>query len=351
MTNNTAKNTTLSVTVNDIHNNKIVTWGQVNITDNNGNTVGTGVINNTGNSIITTSINTKGVTQLTVNYLENDNYTGSIYVMDDIVVVGRLSEIEFTDNNLSYANTSVSITVKDPVTNTRIANAPVKITYPDATSTQTQTDGNGNYTIRANLPVGENIITVEFTGNDEYNGTTQTHTITVNKRASKTETNIKNNTYNNTTIEVTVKDRVTDSVIKNAPVTLTLPDGKEINTNTGNEGTVEVALTLPAGKNTINVKFNGDDEYNASANKLVIDVQKRLSTTTTAINNKTALNNTITIKVTDTVTKQAVTSGNIEVINRATNKTVAKATITGTDTSVTTTLNESGAYNLTVKYL
>ncbi|RAP54114.1 MAG: hypothetical protein BZ137_03995 [Methanosphaera sp. rholeuAM130] len=351
VTNNTAKNTTLSVTVNDIHNNKIVTWGQLNITDKDEKIVGSGAINNTGISIITTSINTKGVKKITVNYLENDNYTGSTYVLDDIVVVGRLSEIEFTDDNLTYANTSVNITVRDSVTNTGIANAPIKITYPDATSTQTHTDDDGYYTIKSSLPVGENNITVEFTGNDEYNSTTQTHTITVNKRISKTETNIKNNTCNNTTIEVTVKDRVTDSVISNASVTVTLPDGKAINTTTGNEGRVEVSLKLPVGKNTINVKFNGNNEYEMSANKLTVNVQKSASTTIAAITNKTARNNTITLKVTDKTTKQPVTSGKIEVINRATNKTVAKATITGENTTVTTSINESGTYNLTVKYL
>ena len=258
LTNNTIGNTTLNVLVTDTYNNKKVTTGQIEVYGSNDNKLGNTTINTTGTTSINLDVKTKDITELNIRYMENDDYTNSTYRMSNIVIVGRQSEVEATTNNRTYLNTSINVTVKDPVT---------------------------------------------------------------------------------------------DTIIKDAQITITLPDGKEINTTTGSTGTVTVPLTLPVGSQKINIKFNGNNEYNASNNTLSINVEKRASTTAATINNKTAGNNTITIKVTDKTTKQPVTSGQIEIINNIDNSTVAKATISSANTTVTTTLNESGTYNLTVKYL
>ncbi|RAP50294.1 MAG: hypothetical protein BZ138_06755, partial [Methanosphaera sp. rholeuAM270] len=184
ITNSSIRNVTVNVTVHDKTTGTIISSGEVEILDNNGNTVGTGSIDTTGLAIITTNINSKDITELIVNYLGNTNYTSSTYTINDLAVTGRLSDINYTVNNNTYNNISINVTVIDPITNTAVPDAPITITYPDGTTETVTTDNNGNYTITHDMPVGENTITVEFTGTDEYNSTTKTYTFTVDMRES-----------------------------------------------------------------------------------------------------------------------------------------------------------------------
>lgn len=448
VTNASVRNVTVNVTVTDKTSGAIIPNGQVEILDNNGNTVGTGNIDSTGKATITTTINSKDITELTVNYLGNTNYTGSTYTINDLVVVGRLSDIELTEENLTYGNISLNITVKDPVTDTPIPNAPIKITYPNGTIVETTTDSNGNITINPDLPVGTNTVTVEFTGNDDYNTTTEDYTfsvtmresstiatvtnatvrnttvivtvtdkttgeavtsgdievidtstglvigratitdgnpvsittnientgtynlrvdfkgntnytgssysldnVVVSKRASQTIVETVNDVYNSTSIRVTVKDPVTDTPITNALVTVTLPNGTTININTGSTGTVDVAVDLPVGSNTLTVEFSGDNDYNSSDDSITVNVQKRSSTTTATITNATVRNTTITVTVTDTVNNNPVTTGTIEVIDTNTGSTIGSATLTESNTAtIATNIALQGEYDLLVRY-
>lgn len=448
ITNNTIRNVTVTVTVTDKLTGDALTSGNIEILDKDGNTVGTGNINTSETVTITTSIDSKDITEITVKYLGNTNYSESEYNITNLEVTGRLSDINYTVNNNSYGNISVNVTIIDPITNTVVPNAQIIITYPDSTTETVTTDENGSYTITHELPVGENTITTEFTGNDEYNTTTKDYTFTVNPRESTTTANITNNTIRNTTIEttvtdkttgqpivygdvevvnidtrevvgratlngtntitittnidttgtyhlrvdfkgntnytssnytlttfnvikrasqtiitvdndvyedtsitITVRDPVTGTPIANAPVTITLPDGETINRLTDTDGNMNVNLDLPVGHNTITVTYTGNEEYNTSTTTQTINVVKRASNTTATVTNATIRNTTVNVTVTDNITHEPVTSGEIIIKDTNTDEIVGRGTLNGTNNIlIYTNIDSKGTYNLLVEY-
>lgn len=448
ITNNTIRNVTVNVTVTDKLTGDALTSGNIEILDKDGNTVGTGNINTSGTVTITTTIDNKDITEITVKYMGNTNYSESEYNITNLEVTGRLSDINYTVNNNSYGNISVNVTIIDPITNTVVPNAQIIITYPDGTTETVTTDENGSYTITHELPVGENTITVTFNGNDEYNTTTKDYTFTVTQRESTTTANITNNTIRNTTIEatvtdkttgqpivhgdvevvnidtrevvgrttlngtntitittnidttgtyhlrvdfkgnnnytssnytlttfnvikrasqttitvdnnvyedtsitITVRDPVTGTPIANAPVTITLPNGQTINRLTDTDGNINVNLDLPVGHNTITATYTGNEEYNTSTTTQTINVVKRASNTTATVTNATIRNTTVNVTVTDNITHEPVTSGEIIIKDTNTDEIVGRGTLNGTNNIlIYTNIDSKGTYNLLVEY-
>lgn len=61
-----------------------------------------------------------------------------------------------------------------------------------------------------------------------------------------------------------VRDNQLKETVLNAPITITLPDGTTINTDTGSTGTVTVPINLAAGTHNITVEYTGSDLLNVS---------------------------------------------------------------------------------------
>ena len=447
VTNNTIDNTTIHVQVVDEKTAIPVNGGKVEIinTDNN-LPVATATLDDTGSATITTNIDSTGTYNLKINYLGNEEYNTSTTQINNIIVEKRESQLNTNINNNTYQNTSINITLKDPITGTPISNAPITVTLPDGQTINTYTDNNGNATIALNLAVGENTVRIDYPGNNKYNSSSQevninvaqrpshttatlvnntiknttitatvtdkttgnpitngniriTDTITgnivatgtlngqntitlttniatagtyqlrveylgntnytpsttllenvvVQKRQSMIETTVNNDTQANTTITITLTDPATDTPLPNMPITVTLPTGQTINTQTDENGTVTINPDLPVGDNTITITYPGNEEYNTTTLTETVNIQKRPSNTTAVLNNNTIGNTTITVTVRDATTRQAITDGEITITNTANNEIIARSTITDRNTIIAVNINQ-GQYTLRIDY-
>ena len=352
ITNSSLGNVTVTVTVTDKTTGTKVTSGLVEVLDKSGNIVGRGSLNNDGNALITTSIDRKDVTELTVNYMGNTNYTTSTYTIEDLTVVGRLSDINFTLNNNTHGNVSVTVSVIDPVSNTVVPNAPIKITYPDGTTETVTTDADGNYTITHELPVGENTITVEFLGTDEYNTTTKTYTFNTTMRESTTSATIQNNTIGNTTIKVVVTDKTTGQPVLYGIIEVVNVDTREVVGRARLEGTNTVNITTSItveGTYNLRVDFKGNNNYTSSNYTLAtFNVEKRASTTNITINNNVYQDTIINIRVLDPITGTPIPDAPVT-ITLPDNTTINRITDHEGNTIITPDLMV-GENNITVTY-
>lgn len=93
------------------------------------------------------------------------------------------------------------------------------------------------------------------------------------------------------------------------PITITLPNGEKINTNTGSTGTITQKIDLPVGQNTITIDYPGNKHYNKTTIEYTVNVAPRASTTIAQVTNKTIENTTLQVTVTDKETGNPVTSG------------------------------------------
>ena len=136
------------------------------------------------------------------------------------------------------------------------------------------------------------------------------------KTASKTtvyyDIKIYNNRVDNTTTQIGVMDASTDKAIPNSKISITLPNSTVISANTKSSGYANVTMSLPAGNDTVVIKYNGTDKYNSLSYDLNIEVHKKnpnMQINVNALNNNT---NT-TINLTDVLTKEPITNGKIQI--------------------------------------
>ena len=353
VTNSSVRNTTINVTVTDKTTGNPVTSGTINIIDTNtDNIVGSGTLDEKNNILILTTITDQGTYDLRVEYSGNTNYTGSTYNLDDITVTGRLSTIEHSIGNTTHGNTSINITLKDPVTNTPITGEAVTITYPNGTTETLTTDPNGNITIKPSLPVGENTITVTYPGNEEYNTTTTTIPLTVAMRESQTRAELINNTIRNTTIKVTVTDKTTGTPVTSGDVEIINTANNEIvgRGTLNGENTITIPANIQASR-TINLQINykGNTNYTPSYDTIDnIEITKREATIKINTINNTVDDTRVNITLSDPITNTPITDAPITI-------TLANGDIINTHTGSTGTINvilplNAGENKITVTY-
>ena len=111
---------------------------------------------------------------------------------------------------------------------------------------------------------GDYQLRFDFKGNEYLEPSSKYRNITVLKRTTTTGVNVISSTYNDTEITVMVRDNQLKETVLNAPITITLPDGTTINTDTGSTGTVTVPINLAAGTHNITVEYTGSDLLNVS---------------------------------------------------------------------------------------
>ncbi|MBR3214804.1 MAG: Ig-like domain repeat protein [Methanosphaera sp.] len=363
ITNNTIRNTTVTVAVNDKTTGTPITSGDIQITDANDEIIATGTLTESNTITLTTNIDTSGVYTLRVEYLGNTNYTASSTTLEDVSVTKRESQLNTTLNNATKNDTQITITLHDPATDTPIANAPVTVSLPNGTTIEAVTDENGTAIITPDLPVGENTITITYPGNEEYNTTTITETINITQRESLTIATLNNNTIQNTTATVTVRDKTTGTPVTTGEVTITNTDNNEIIARASlDSSTIIIPLNINiAGDYNLRVDYLGNTNYTSSNATLTdVTIVKRKSAIEITTLNDTVADTRVNITVKDPVTNNTLVNAPISITlpNGTTINTHTGSTGTTTVTlelpsdtqTITVTYDGSNTYNTISTY-
>ena len=353
ITNNTIDNTTISIMVTDEKTGTPVNGGQVEVVNTANNlTVATATLSTDGTAIITTNINAEGTYTLQVNYKGNNQYNTSSTTINDITVVKRESMLDTEVNNNTLGNTTITITLHDPATDTPIANQPITVTLPDESTINTHTDSNGQTTVDLNIPVGENTIKVDYPGNDKYTPTNEEITINTVQRPSMITATITNNTIQNTTINATVYDKTTGSPVTSGDVVVIDTSNNQIiatGTLNGNN-TITLTTTIDtSGEYNLRVEYNGNTNYTPASTTLEdVKVTKRESRLNVTINNATQNDTQINITLRDPATDTPIPNQPITVT--LPNGTTIEATTDENGTIIITPDLPVGENNITITY-
>ena len=128
------------------------------------------------------------------------------------------------------------------------------------------------------LPVGNYTIAVAYSGNYKYNGNSSKAKFTVNKADSAVTVDVSNITYGD---NETIKYNVTEGATGTVNITVTGPDGvtKTFTDVPIANGTVGVNLAdLPVGNYSVNLTYNGDNNFNPSSAVANFSVSKAVPT-------------------------------------------------------------------------
>ncbi|RAP43710.1 MAG: hypothetical protein BZ135_09120, partial [Methanosphaera sp. rholeuAM6] len=252
---------------------------------------------------LTTAANTMGTNNVTVSYNGNKYYNNNTKTTT-FNVVKRETTTKATVTNKMAANTTINIVVNDKATGQAVKSGNVEVI--NALTNKVIAKGtlkSGTVIITTDsLTGGTYNLTVKFKANTYYKESQcKLNNIKIEKRTTKTSATTVSDIINSTKVKITVTDQVTGKKIAGAPITIKLPDGKTVETKTNKNGEVTQALTLPAGKNTLNIKYTGSDTYKASTATHTINVRK-LASKITVTKQTAAVGDTITLtaKVTDT---------------------------------------------------
>ena len=345
--NNTVNNVTIIADVIDTITGENVPNGPVKVLVND-TVVGTGEVID-GKVTILTNISEKGLYDINVVYMGTEKYDISNDLLEEVEVVGKISEIIPEVLNNTLGNTTINVTLIDPETNDTIPNAPIIVTLPNGTEINTTTDNNGSVVIPVDLPVGPNDVNITYPGNNTYNGTSTNLTITVEPRDSVTEAAVINNTAGNVTITANVTDATTGEVVPNGPVEV-LVNGTVVGTGEVVDGKVTILTNITEkGVYDFDVVYRGNENYTES-NDLLEDVEVvgRESDIVAKPGNTTLGNTTIDVNLTDSVTGELIKSATVIVtLPNGTNITA----ITDDNGSVTVPVDlPVGDNNITVTY-
>ncbi|WP_298521279.1 Ig-like domain repeat protein [uncultured Methanobrevibacter sp.] len=125
------------------------------------------------------------------------------------------------------------------------------------------TEGSANLTIPS-LAAGNHTVEIAYSGDGNYNPTTEIKEIEVLKDNATADIEIDDNT-------------VTIDLPKDARGNITVKvDGEEISTVPVENGTANVELPeMKAGNHTVEITYSGDDKYNPSAKSVTISIAKK----------------------------------------------------------------------------
>ena len=250
-------NSTIEVTVKDMT-GKLVTKGQVQIINQNGQVMKTGTINNGRVNITLTSLPT-GRQQYTAKYTEGTIYTQS--------QAGVIITVKTTDTKISVdvykkytTNTSMQITVKD-ITGKLVTKGQIQIINQNGQVIKTGTINNGRVNITlTSLPTGSQKFIVKYTEGTIYTQSTYNITLTIIKDDTTTLTYKNIKTYNsNTTIDIRVNGGDNNQVT--GKVQILNSRGRLLKSMTLKNGHAIITLGLPLGKQTLSIIYLGDKTH------------------------------------------------------------------------------------------
>ena len=334
------------------------------VTDENGNPVNDGnvtfIIDGTPieaqleNGIATTEYTlpatlTSGNYTITANYAGNNKYNISSG-QAKLSIDSKETSIGVTPLNNTKGNTTIEVTLNSTTDDKPIPNA--EIIIKDVNGTQIGegiTDENGTAIIHLDLPVGDNNITVTYSGDDTYSPQEETVPINVIPRDSETTGTLANNTVGNVTVDVEVVDPVTGEPVT-GPVRI-IVDGEVVGNGTlDDEGKATIPVDIDKkGNYTFTVEYEGNDDYKASNDTMDdVSIVGRDVGMDVVAENPTVENTTLNVTITDPETNKTIP--NATVIVTLPNGTNVTGTTDENGTALIPVDLPSGDNNITITY-
>ena len=211
-------NSTIEVTVKDMT-GKLVTKGQVQLINQNGQVIKTGTINNGRVNITLTSLPT-GRQQYIAKYTEGTIYGNSSYT---VIITVKTTDTKTTVKAYSKltTNSTIEVTVTD-ITGKLVTKGQNKIIINQngqiMKNTGTINNGRVNITLTS-LPTGRQQYTARYTEGTIYTQSQAGVIITVKTTDTKTTVKAYSKLTTNSTIEVTVTDITGKLVTKRTSTT------------------------------------------------------------------------------------------------------------------------------------
>ncbi len=135
-----------------------------------------------------------------------------------------------------------------------------------------KTDSEGCSNLNIDLPAKSYKLTVMFDGDSEYNEVSKVFMIKVSKLNTKI-TESSNFILKNRLLFFHLTDMNGDS-LSGKKITIKV-NGKKYTKTTKSNGRVSVRITSSKSKNSISVKFLGDNQYNSASKKITLNVVKK----------------------------------------------------------------------------
>ena len=288
------------------------------------------------NYIYTTS--TLGENIVSVNYLGDNKYSpSSNQTSFNVRRINTNLSIDTIDDTTIGSDITISGILKDEFGNL-LANKEIIITINGQEYTIiTDNDGKYNY-IYTTSTLGENIVSVNYPGNNKYSPSSNQTSFNVRK----INTNLSIDTIDDTTIEsdITISGILKDefgNLLANKEIIITI-NGQEYTTTTDNDGKYNYKYTTEmTGLHNIEVIYAGDTTYFPSNNKTTFNVRK--------INTNISINN-----INDTTIGQEIEISGVltdEFGNNIPNATI-KIIVNGNQQNTTIT-DAEGNYKVIIK--
>ncbi|ABC57170.1 C1 family peptidase [Methanosphaera stadtmanae] len=338
-------NSTIEVTVTDIT-GKLVTKGQVQIINQNGQVIKTGTINNGRVNITLTSLPT-GRQQYTAKYTEGTIYGNSSYT---VIITVKTTDTKTTVKAYSKltTNSTIEVTVKD-ITGKLVTKGQVQIINQNGQVIKTGTINNGRVNITlTSLPTGRQQYTARYTEGTIYTQSQAGVIITVKTTDTKTTVKAYSKLTTNSTIEVTVTD-ITGKLVTKGQVQIINQNGQVMKTGTINNGRVNITLTsLPTGRQQYTARYTEGTIYTQSQAGVIITVKTTDTKISVDVYKKYTTNTSMQITVKD-ITGKLVTKGQIQIINQN-GQVIKTGTINNGRVNITLTSLPTGSQKFIVKY-
>ena len=304
-------NSTIEVTVKDMT-GKLVTKGQVQLINQNGQIMKTGTINNGRVNITLTSLPT-GRQQYTAKYTEGTIYGNSSYT---VIITVKTTDTKTTVKAYSKltTNATIEVTVKD-MTGKLVTKGQVQLINQNGQIMKTGTINNGRVNITlTSLPTGRQQYTARYTEGTIYTQSQAGVIITVKTTDTKISVDVYKKYTTNTSMQITVKD-ITGKLVTKGQIQIINQNGQVIKTGTINNGRVNITLTsLPTGSQKFIVKYTEGTIYTQSTYNITLTIIKDDTTTLTYKNIKTYNSNTtIDIRVNGGDNNQV--TGKVQILN------------------------------------
>ena len=182
--------------------------------------------------------------------------------------------IDTIDDTTIGSNITISGILTDEFGNTLPNTSIVIIINGQEYTTTTDNDGKYNY-IYTTSTLGENIVNVNYPGNNKYSPSSNQTSFKVRK----INTNLSINDVNDTTIgqEIEISGVLTDefgNTLSNTSIVIII-NGQEYTITTGNDGKYNyIYTTSTLNENIVNVNYLGNNKYSPSSNQTSFNVRK-----------------------------------------------------------------------------
>ena len=338
-------NSTIEVTVKDMT-GKLVTKGQVQLINQNGQVIKTGTINNGRVNITLTSLPT-GRQQYIAKYTEGTIYGNSSYT---VIITVKTTDTKTTVKAYSKltTNSTIEVTVTD-ITGKLVTKGQVQIINQNGQIMKTGTINNGRVNITlTSLPTGRQQYTARYTEGTIYTQSQAGVIITVKTTDTKTTVKAYSKLTTNSTIEVTVTD-ITGKLVTKGQVQIINQNGQIMKTGTINNGRVNITLTsLPTGRQQYTARYTEGTIYTQSQAGVIITVKTTDTKISVDVYKKYTTNTSMQITVKD-ITGKLVTKGQIQIINQN-GQVIKTGTINNGRVNITLTSLPTGSQKFIVKY-